>query len=98
VVVLSLVLLTLGRHAGEIAASAKTSLSGVELFSSFSLAMIAVLWAYEGMAVRYVQRREVVEPQKVFSAGVLAGLAALNGIVCGGGGGLSGRTGPGARE
>src|SRR5262245_50299458 len=66
VVVLSLVLLVLGKHAGDIPAAAGTSLSGVELFSSFSLAMIAVLWAYEGWQFGTYSAGEVVEPQKVF--------------------------------
>src|SRR5690242_17122493 len=45
VLVLSLVLLAFGHHAGEIAPASGTSLRAMELFSSFSLAMIAVLWA-----------------------------------------------------
>jgi basic amino acid/polyamine antiporter, APA family len=80
VVVLSLVLLTLGRHAGEIAASAKTSLSGVELFSSFSLAMIAVLWAYEGWQFGTYSAGEVVEPRKVFPRAFLLGSLLLMGL------------------
>jgi basic amino acid/polyamine antiporter, APA family len=80
VVVLSLVLLTLGRHAGEIPASAGTSLSGVELFSSFSLAMIAVLWAYEGWQFGTYSAGEVVEPQKVFPRAFLLGSLLLMGL------------------
>jgi basic amino acid/polyamine antiporter, APA family len=80
VVVLSLVLLALGSHAGEIPASAGTSLSGVELFSSFSLAMIAVLWAYEGWQFGTYSAGEVVEPQKVFPRAFLLGSLLLMGL------------------
>jgi len=80
VVVLSLVLLALGRHAGEIPGSAGTSLSGVELFSSFSLAMIAVLWAYEGWQFGTYSAGEVVEPQRVFPRAFLLGSLLLMGL------------------
>ena len=73
VVMLSVVLLALGKHADEIPASARTSLSGVALFSSFSLAMIAVLWAYEGWQFGTYSAGEVVEPQKVFPRAFLLG-------------------------
>jgi basic amino acid/polyamine antiporter, APA family len=80
VVMLSAVLLALGKHAGEIPASAGTSLSGVELFSSFSLAMIAVLWAYEGWQFGTYSAGEVVEPQKVFPRAFLLGSLLLMGL------------------
>ena len=80
VVMLSMVLLALGKHAGEIPASAGTSLSGVELFSSFSLAMIAVLWAYEGWQFGTYSAGEVVEPQKVFPRAFLLGSLLLMGL------------------
>ena len=80
VVMLSVVLLALGKHAGEIPASAGTSLSGVELFSSFSLAMIAVLWAYEGWQFGTYSAGEVVEPQKVFPRAFLLGSLLLMGL------------------
>src|SRR5215470_9138704 len=66
VVVLSLVLLALGKHGGEISAASGTSLRGAELFSSFALAMIAVLWAYEGWQFGTYSAGEVVDPQKSF--------------------------------
>ncbi len=37
-----------GKHAGEISAAMGSSQSGAALFSNFGLAMITVLWAYEG--------------------------------------------------
>jgi len=80
VVVLSLVLLSLGKHGGELPAAGGTSLRGVELFSSFSLAMIAVLWAYEGWQFGTYSAGEVVEPQKVFPRAFLLGSLILIGL------------------
>jgi APA family basic amino acid/polyamine antiporter len=80
VVLLSMVLLALGKHAGEIPASAGTSLSGIALFSSFSLAMIAVLWAYEGWQFGTYSAGEVLEPQKVFPRAFLLGSLLLMGL------------------
>jgi APA family basic amino acid/polyamine antiporter len=80
VVVLSLVLLALGKHGGELAAASGTTLSGVELFSAFGLAMIAVLWAYEGWQFGTYSAGEVVEPQKVFPRAFLLGSLILIGL------------------
>lgn len=80
VVVLSLVLLALGKHGSELAAASGTSLHGAELFSSFSLAMIAVLWAYEGWQFGTYSAGEVVEPQKVFPRAFLLGSLILIGL------------------
>src|SRR6266700_1599233 len=66
VILLSLVLLILGRHAGEIPAAVGTSLHGMNLFSNFSFAMIAVLWAYEGWQFGTYSAGEVRGRQKVF--------------------------------
>ena len=48
VVLLSAVLLSLGHHAADLPTALGTSQHGFSLFSNFGLAMIAVLWAYEG--------------------------------------------------
>lgn len=80
VVVLSVVLLALGKHGGDIPAATGTSLHGVELFSSFSLAMIAVLWAYEGWQFGTYSAGEVVEPQRVFPRAFLLGSMILMGL------------------
>ena len=48
IVVLSAVLLSLGHHGADIPAALGTTQHGLSLFSNFGLAMIAVLWAYEG--------------------------------------------------
>jgi amino acid transporter len=80
VVVLSVVLLALGKHGGEIPAATGTSLRGAALFSSFSLAMIAVLWAYEGWQFGTYSAGEVVEPQEVFPRAFLLGSLILIGL------------------
>lgn len=80
VVVLSVVLLALGKHGGELPTATGTSLHGMELFSSFSLAMIAVLWAYEGWQFGTYSAGEVVEPQKVFPRAFLLGSLILMGL------------------
>src|SRR5262249_27350670 len=80
VVVLSLVLLALGKHGGELSAASGTSLRGAELFSSFALAMIAVLWAYEGWQFGTYSAGEVVETQRVFPRAFLLGSLILIGL------------------
>jgi amino acid transporter len=80
VMVLSMVLLALGRHGGEIIAAGGTKLHGGELFSNFSLAMIAVLWAYEGWQFGTYSAGEVIEPQKVFPRAFLLGSLILIGL------------------
>ena len=80
VIVLSLVLLILGRHAGEIPAAVGTSLRGMNLFSNFSFAMIAVLWAYEGWQFGTYSAGEVIEPQKAFPRAFLLGSLILIGL------------------
>src|SRR5262245_33890840 len=77
---LSAVLLLLGKHAGEIPAAAGTPLRGLGLFSSFGLAMIAVLWAYEGWQFGTYSAGEVLEPQKVFPRAFLLGSLLLMGL------------------
>jgi amino acid transporter len=80
VVVLSIVLLALGRHGGEIIPAVGTKLHGGELFSNFSLAMIAVLWAYEGWQFGTYSAGEVIEPQRVFPRAFLLGSLILIGL------------------
>src|SRR5258707_10981630 len=80
VVVLSIVLLALGKHGGEIIPAAGTQMHGMSLFSSFSLAMIAVLWAYEGWQFGTYSAGEVVEPHKVFPRAFFLGSLILIGL------------------
>ncbi len=80
IVVLSGVLLAMGRHAGELSGAMGTSLHGSSLLSNFGLGMIAVLWAYEGWQFGTYSAGEVMEPQKNFPRAFLLGSLILVGL------------------
>ena len=80
VVLLSALLLSRGHHASELAPAMGTDLRGFTLFSSFGLAMIAVLWAYEGWQFGTYSAGEVVEPEKAFPKAFLMGSLLLMGL------------------
>ncbi|HUI74900.1 MAG TPA: amino acid permease [Candidatus Acidoferrum sp.] len=80
VVLLSAVLLSMAHRGGDVVASMGTELRGTALFSSFGLAMITVLWAYEGWQFGTYSAGEVVEPQKVFPRAFLFGSLILIGL------------------
>jgi amino acid transporter len=80
IVVLSAVLLSLGHHVREIPSALGSSQSGFSLLSSFGLAMIAVLWAYEGWQFGTYSAGEVVDPQKAFPLAFLLGSLTLTGL------------------
>src|SRR5579872_6384591 len=73
VVVLSAVLLALGHHAHELPVALPATQHGSALFSAFGLAMIAVLWAYEGWQFGTYSAGEVIDPQKSFPRAFLIG-------------------------
>jgi APA family basic amino acid/polyamine antiporter len=73
VVLLSAVLLSMGRHGSELPPAMGATQHGFSLFSNFGLAMIAVLWAYEGWQFGTYSAGEVVEPQKAFPRAFLLG-------------------------
>ena len=73
VAVLSVVLLALGHHGHEIPAALPATQHGTTLFSAFGLAMIAVLWAYEGWQFGTYSAGEVIDPQKSFPRAFLLG-------------------------
>lgn len=80
IVVLSAILLTLGHHVREIPPALGSPQSGFPLLSSFGLAMIAVLWAYEGWQFGTYSAGEVVDPQKAFPRAFLMGSLTLTGL------------------
>jgi APA family basic amino acid/polyamine antiporter len=80
IVILSAVLLSLGHHAAELPAALGSSQRGFSLFSSFGLAMIAVLWAYEGWQFGTYSAGEVIDPQKAFPRAFLLGSLVLTGL------------------
>lgn len=80
ILALSAVFLVLGHHAGELPRAMRATQHGFSLFSNFGLAMIAVLWAYEGWQFGTYSAGEVVNPQKAFPRAFLAGSLILMGI------------------
>ncbi|HEY4818192.1 MAG TPA: amino acid permease, partial [Candidatus Acidoferrum sp.] len=80
IIVLSAVLLSLGHHVREIPASLGSTQTGFSLLSNFGLAMIAVLWAYEGWQFGTYSAGEVVDPQKAFPRAFLLGSLTLTGL------------------
>jgi APA family basic amino acid/polyamine antiporter len=80
IVILSVILLSLGRHGGDITAAFGTTQHGTALLSSFGLAMISVLWAYEGWQFGTYSAGEVVNPQKAFPRAFLLGSLVLAGL------------------
>jgi APA family basic amino acid/polyamine antiporter len=80
IVLLSGFLLARGHHAGELPAAMGAAQQGSALLSSFGLAMIAVLWAYEGWQFGTYSAGEVVDPQKAFPRAFLLGSLILVGL------------------
>jgi APA family basic amino acid/polyamine antiporter len=80
IVFLSAVLLFIGHHAREIPSSLGITQHGTGLWSNFGLAMIAVLWAYEGWQFGTYSAGEVIDPQKNFPRAFLAGSLILVGL------------------
>jgi APA family basic amino acid/polyamine antiporter len=73
VAVLSAVLLSLGHHGPDLGLALGPSQLGFSRASNFGLAMIAVLWAYEGWQFGTYSAGEVVKPQKTFPKAFLMG-------------------------
>jgi basic amino acid/polyamine antiporter, APA family len=80
IVLLSAVLFSLGHQGGSIPAALPPTQHGLKLFSSFGLAMISVLWAYEGWQFGTYSAGEVSNPQRDFPRAFLAGSLILLGL------------------
>lgn len=80
VLLLSAVLFSLGRHWGDLPPAMGATQHGFSLVSNFGLAMIAVLWAYEGWQFGTYSAGEVVDPQKAFPKAFLLGSLVLSGL------------------
>src|SRR6267154_864552 len=78
-VILSAFLLALGHHGREIPPALGITQHGLGLWSSFGLAMITVLWAYEGWQFGTYSAGEVIDPQKAFPRAFLMGSLILVG-------------------
>ncbi|HXL23094.1 MAG TPA: amino acid permease [Candidatus Dormibacteraeota bacterium] len=80
IIVLSAVLLALGQHGSEVFSAMGTKMNLSTLATSFGLAMISVLWAYEGWQFGTYSAGEVIEPQKAFPKAFLLGSLTLVGL------------------
>jgi len=80
IVTLSAILLSLGSHGSDLPASFGATQHGLGLLSNFGLAMITVLWAYEGWQFGTYSAGEVIEPQKAFPRAFLLGSIVLSSL------------------
>src|SRR5882724_822638 len=80
IVALSLVLFALGKQGATILSAVGRTQDTSSLVTGFGLAMIAVLWAYEGWQFGTYSAGEVVEPQKAFPRAFLLGSLTLTGL------------------
>src|ERR1700675_4282015 len=80
IVLLSGLLLAFGHHGREIPSSLGAAQHGFGIWSDFGLAMIAVLWAYEGWQFGTYSAGEVIDPQKAFPRAFLLGSLILVGL------------------
>jgi basic amino acid/polyamine antiporter, APA family len=80
IVLLSVFLLAFGHHGHDIPSALGAVQHGRGLWSNFGLAMIAVLWAYEGWQFGTYSAGEVISPQKAFPRAFLMGSLILVGL------------------
>jgi APA family basic amino acid/polyamine antiporter len=73
-------LLALGHHGRELPSAMGATQTGFSLFSSLGLAMITVLWAYEGWQYAACSAGEVLQPQKDIPRAFFFGAMALTAI------------------
>jgi APA family basic amino acid/polyamine antiporter len=77
IVLISVVLLSMGRSSETAVAIAWPAESSSTLWSGFGLAMLGVLWAYEGWQYATFSAGEAIDPQRNFPRAFFIGLAAL---------------------
>jgi basic amino acid/polyamine antiporter, APA family len=77
IVLMSVVLLFLGRTSAGTVANLRSAGSDGHLWSGFGLAMLGVLWAYEGWQYATFSAGETIDPQRNFPRAFFIGLAAL---------------------
>ncbi len=77
IVLMSVVLLSLGRTSAGTVANLRSAGSDGHLWSGFGLAMLGVLWAYEGWQYATFSAGETIDPQRNFPRAFFIGLAAL---------------------
>jgi APA family basic amino acid/polyamine antiporter len=77
IVAMSVVLLLMGRSSADAVANSWPAGSDATLWSGFGLAMLGVLWAYEGWQYATFSAGETIDPQRNFHRAFFIGLAAL---------------------
>ena len=77
IVLMSVVLLFLGRTSAGSIANLRSAGSENHLWSGFGLAMLGVLWAYEGWQYATFSAGETIDPQRNFPRAFFTGLASL---------------------
>ena len=77
ILLISVVLLYLGRNFGGTVANLRSSGSEEHLWSGFGLAMLGVLWAYEGWQYATFSAGEAIAPQRDYPRAFFLGLTAL---------------------
>ena len=80
VIAISVTLLALGHEYSAIPGSLWPSHTSGSLLSNFGLAMIAVLWAYEGWQFATYNAAETVNPKKDFPLALTWGVASMIGL------------------
>src|SRR5438445_4146546 len=80
IVILSALLLAFGHHGRDLPSALAAAQHRPNLWSNFGLAMISVLWAYEGWQFGTYSAGEVVDPQKAFPRAFLMGSLILVGL------------------
>ena len=80
ILIMSAALLWFGRGLSEAGITLWPTSGGASLASGFGIAMIGVLWAYEGWQYVTFSAGETVNPQRNFPRALLIGSAALIGI------------------
>jgi basic amino acid/polyamine antiporter, APA family len=82
IVVLSLALIAFGRPGDVVVTQAPADAASLSLFAGAGVAVIAVLWAYEGWQYVTFSAGEALEPQRSFPLGITIGTVILIGIYC----------------
>jgi APA family basic amino acid/polyamine antiporter len=77
IVAMSVVLLLMGRSSADAVANSWPAGSDATLWSGFGLAMLGVLWAYEGWQYATFSAGETIDPQRNVPRAFFIGLAAL---------------------
>jgi basic amino acid/polyamine antiporter, APA family len=78
--VMSVALLILGRNLGSPGPEPAATASTLSVFSALGVAMIGVLWAYEGWQIVTFSAGETVDAQRTFPRAFFVGTVALIGI------------------